>query len=628
MRRSIATVTLSGTLEEKLVAAALVGFDGIELFESDLISCPLSPADIHRRAKELGLTIELYQPLRDVEGVAEPTFAGNLRRAEHKFQVMNQLGTDVILVCSNVSAAAVDDDALAVEQLSRLADLAASYGVRIAYEALAWGRHVNTYRHAWRLVEAADHPNLGVCLDTFHILSRRDDASAVRDIPGEKIFFVQFADAPELNMDVLQWSRHYRCFPGQGSFDLTGFLEHVLATGYAGPLSLEVFNDVFRQADAERTATDALRSLIALEESVERDAGQSPAVPEPAVDLSGYSFVEISADPMTEIAATHVLSGLGFEHVASHRSKPVHMWRQGDARVLLNRTRPRRDGGPRGDASISAFAVEGDDPRRSARRAQALLAPAMPRRYGPGEADLFAAEAPDGTWVFFCRTQEGDPDSWLADFEDIAGASACRAPISASAGGGTLISSVDHVGLSQPAYYFDEASLFYQSVLGLHRSTSEEIADPYGLVRTRSVRSPSGRLRLVLTVPAVGGGKPPETAEFQHICFATTDAFAIARRLRERRIPTLTVPGNYYDDLAARVELDPARVAAMRDLSIFYDSDADGGEYLHLYTAVLGRRLFFEIVERVNGYDGYGVANTPVRMAAQYRQTVLAGLTV
>src|SRR5262249_9532288 len=113
----------------------------------------------------------------------------------------------------------------------------------------------------------------------------------------------------------------------------------------------------------------------------------------------------------------------------------------------------------------------------------------------------------------------------------------------------------------------------------------------------------------------------------QHICFATTDAFAVARRLREHRIPTLTVPGNYYDDLATRVQLDPARVAAMRELSIFYDSDGGGGEYLHLYTAVLGRRLFFEIVERVNGYDGYGVANTRVRMAAQYRQTVLAGLT-
>jgi 4-hydroxyphenylpyruvate dioxygenase len=54
-------------------------------------------------------------------------------------------------------------------------------------------------------------------------------------------------------MDVLQWSRHHRLFPGQGEFDLTAFTGHVLATGYRGPLSPEVFNDVYRQADPRST---------------------------------------------------------------------------------------------------------------------------------------------------------------------------------------------------------------------------------------------------------------------------------------------------------------------------------------------------------------------------------------
>ena len=68
-------------------------------------------------------------------------------------------------------------------------------------------------------------------------------------------------------MDVLQWSRHYRLFPGQGTFDLPAFLGHVLTAGYTGPLSLEVFNDVFRQSDPARAAVDALRSLLALQEA-------------------------------------------------------------------------------------------------------------------------------------------------------------------------------------------------------------------------------------------------------------------------------------------------------------------------------------------------------------------------
>jgi 4-hydroxyphenylpyruvate dioxygenase len=195
-RRAIATVCLSGSLEEKLRAAASASFDGIELFENDLIGSPLRPAEVRDLAEELGLEIALYQPFRDFEAMPEPAFA----RAEAKFDVMEALGADTILVCSNVSPAAIDDDALAASQLRELAERAAARGMRIAYEALAWGRHVNTFDHAWRIVEWADHPALGTCLDSFHILSRGSDPAGIRAIDGEKIFFLQLADAPHMVM--------------------------------------------------------------------------------------------------------------------------------------------------------------------------------------------------------------------------------------------------------------------------------------------------------------------------------------------------------------------------------------------------------------------------------------------
>src|SRR6185295_15506042 len=110
------------------------------------------------------------------------------------------------------------------------------------------------------------HPALGLCLDSFHVLSKGSDLAAIRVIPSSKIFFLQLADAPRMHMEVLQWSRHHRLFPGQGSFDLAGFVGTVLDTGYDGPLSLEVFNDVFRQADPGPAAVDAMRSLVALQE--------------------------------------------------------------------------------------------------------------------------------------------------------------------------------------------------------------------------------------------------------------------------------------------------------------------------------------------------------------------------
>ncbi len=259
MRTSIATVCLSGTLTDKLHAAADAGFDGVEVFEPDLVASPAGPEEIVALAGRLGLSLDLYQPFRDAEGVTEDEFERVLRRARAKFVLMQRLGIDTMLVCSNVGTATIDDDAVSAEQLHRLGEVAADHGVRVAFEALAWGRYVDDYRRAWRIVELADHDAVGVCLDSFHILSRGHDPAAIEEIPGDKVFFLQLADAPALSMDVLSWSRHHRLFPGEGAFDLGSFLTHVLRTGYDGPLSLEVFNDVFRQTEVGRTARQARR---------------------------------------------------------------------------------------------------------------------------------------------------------------------------------------------------------------------------------------------------------------------------------------------------------------------------------------------------------------------------------
>jgi 4-hydroxyphenylpyruvate dioxygenase len=312
-RTSIATVCLSGALEDRLDAAAAAGFDAVEIFENDLIASDCSPADIRRRVADLGLSIDLYQPFRDAEGAPPDRFAAVLRRMRAKLDVMERLGTDTILVCSSVAPDTVDDDALAAEQLRRLAELAAERGMRIAYEALAWGRHVSTWQHSWDIVRRAAHPALGLCLDSFHVLSRTDDYAAIAELPGDRIFFLQLADAPRLHMDVLQWSRHHRLFPLQGGLDLAGFTRAVLAAGYTGPLSLEVFNDVFRQADPRRTAIDARRSLIALQDGIE-------AALTPAPGLSGIAFAEIGADGYLISAAAELTTVL---RTAVERRRPA-----------------------------------------------------------------------------------------------------------------------------------------------------------------------------------------------------------------------------------------------------------------------------------------------------------------
>ncbi|KQX78629.1 sugar phosphate isomerase/epimerase and 4-hydroxyphenylpyruvate domain-containing protein [Streptomyces sp. Root1310] len=593
MRTSIATVSLSGSLTEKLTAAARAGFDGVEIFENDLLASPLGPREIRARCADLGLSIDLYQPMRDIEAVPAEEFARNLRRARHKFELMDRLGADTVLVCSSVSPLAADDDALAAGQLSELADLAQDFGIRVAYEALAWGRHVSTFDHAWRIVEAAGHPALGTCLDSFHILSRTSDPKdleGIEDIPGEKIFFLQLADAPLLGMDVLQWSRHHRCFPGQGGFDVAGLVKHVLRTGYEGPLSLEVFNDVFRQAEAGPTAVDARRSLLILQEEAGIRALPAPAAP------TGVAFAELVTHDAEPVAA--LLTGLGFARTARHRGKPVELWEQGEARVLVN-TGPaaRRDG-----TTLTALGLESPHPASAARRAEALLAPVLPRRRAAEDAPLDAVAAPDGTELFLCATNRPELPNWRADFADVPHAPAASDAVR-----------IDHVALTQPWHHFDEAVLFHRGVLGLDARESVDVADPYGLLRSRAVTNADGSVRLPLTVGAAPGD---DTAHARHIALATDDVVAAARRFTEAGGRLLPIPANYYDDLAARFEFADGELDTYRALGILYDRDARG-VFRHCYTHTVGR-VFFELVQRDGGYQGYGAVNAPVRLAAQH----------
>src|SRR5437762_3552185 len=296
MRKSIATVCLSGTLPDKLEAIAAARFDAVEIFENDLISFNGTPRDLASMTADLGL-------------------------------------------------------------------------------------------------------------DSFHILSLGDDPTGIADIPGERIFFLQLADAPRLAMDVLQWSRHYRCFPGQGQLDLTRFLEQVLLAGYSGPLSLEIFNDVFREAPNRRTAIDAMQSLLFLESQTrtrfehaapgEAKAAERARVlqrvelfdPPAAPTIEGIAFVEFAVDETAATALAGVLETLGFRRAGRHRSKNVTLYDQGDIHLVLNAEPDSfasahfADHGP----SICALSLDTDDGVRALNRATALHCPRFDGRIGPHE---------------------------------------------------------------------------------------------------------------------------------------------------------------------------------------------------------------------------------------------------
>ncbi|WP_380169879.1 TIM barrel protein [Kineococcus sp. DHX-1] len=591
MRTSIATVSLAGTLPEKLRAAAAAGFDAVEVFEPDLVTSPLRPAQVRSLAADLGVRIALYQPFRDPDDV-DPSRAARVReRLRRKLDVVRELGCDLVLVCSSVHAGAVrDDDGLAA-QLSALADDASAAGVRLAYEALAWGAHVSDYRHGARVVALADHPALGTCVDSFHVLSRGDDPDGIADL--QKVFFCQVADAPLLGMDVLPWSRHHRLFPGQGGFDLARFQRAVLACGYDGPVSLEVFNDLYRQADPGRTAVDALRSLRYLADRAV--PGTLPAAPVPR----DWAFVEVAASGAGLPAVESLLTAFGLRRTGVHRRGEVDLWTRGPVRVVVNQ-RSAQD-----RARLSSLGLEVDQPHALAERARDLLAPLVHRPVGPGEAEIPSLVAPDGTWVQFCSTAP----EWRDDFVPV------PAPAQTPSAGG--FTGIDHVTLPQPFAGFDAAGLFLTAVLGLEAGELSEVPAPDGLVRSRPHTSPRSPVRIALNVGPTSATLRGRPLTGGHVAFATNDLVAVVDGFLAAGGRALPVPGNYHDDLAARFDLDEEFCESLRRRGILYDRDERGGEFLQFFARSVSREFFVEVVERRGGYAGFGAGNTAVRLAAQ-----------
>lgn len=621
MHRSIATVSLSGTLPEKLEAIAAAGFDGVEIFENDLLCYQGSPQDVRQRCDDLGIAITLYQPFRDFEGCPRGQLRKNLDRAERKFDLMQALGVDLMLMCSSTQTEALGEQRILIEDLRLLAERAGARGLRVGYEGLAWGRHVNTWQQVWNLVREADHPALGVVLDSFHTLALKGDPGAIREIPGERIFFVQMADAPLLNMEVAQWSRHFRCFPGQGEMDMAGFLLPILETGYRGPLSLEIFNDGFRAAPARNNAVDGLRSLLYLEEQCRlRLRGEGRAVepgvlfnPPEASACHGIEFLEFAVDPMLSGRLSDWFERLGFAPIGRHRTQDIRLLRQGHIDICLN----SECGGVAHDhfkahgPSLSATALRVDDLAAALQRAREYGARTHYGKAGADEHELPALSAPDGSLLYLVEQTPANQTRLDRDFI-----------LDSDAQATGNLQRIDHLGLALPAESLNSSVLFYKSLFGFQCEDEVLSPDPYGLVKSRALRSGCGSLRLPLSISQEGNTAIAHAltryhgAGMEHVAFACEDILREVARAQAAGLALLKIPQNYYDDLAARYDLDEGFVHQLARCNVLYDRDAEGGELLHAFTQPFEERFFFELIQRKGGYSGYGAANTAIRLAA------------
>jgi sugar phosphate isomerase/epimerase len=270
------TITLAGPLEARLAAIREGGFTQVMLNANDLAGHPGGPPAAVQAVRTSGLRVTGFQVLRDFEGLSGHLHAYKVDVAKAMLEMCHALGARVLLVCSSTSAHATGDPARLIADLQKLAMLAVPYGIRIAYEALSWGRHVNEYPQAWEIVAEADRANLGLALDSFHILAMKTSAERLEEIVAGKIFLVQLADfmwqeirSREERIDT---ARHFRVFPGEGvhSAQVAELVRTLDRLGYRGDYSFEVFNDDYTQLPHAVVAERARRSVKWLTDQVSR----------------------------------------------------------------------------------------------------------------------------------------------------------------------------------------------------------------------------------------------------------------------------------------------------------------------------------------------------------------------
>ena len=270
------TISLAGPLEAKLQAVREAGFSQIMLSARDLVGHPGGLDAAVAAVKASGLKVTGFQVLRDFEGLSGHLHAYKIDIAKSMLEMCHALGCRLLLVCSSTSVHATQDTAALVRDLRKLAMLAVVMNIKIAYEALSWGRTVSEFPQAWDIVCQADMPNLGLGLDSFHLFATSTPLDELEMLDPQKIFLVQLADFMWLDIksvaERIDTARQVRVFPGEGvhSAALAALVSRLHALGYRGDYSFEVFNDDYLQMPLATVARRAWRSAQWLGEDVLR----------------------------------------------------------------------------------------------------------------------------------------------------------------------------------------------------------------------------------------------------------------------------------------------------------------------------------------------------------------------
>jgi sugar phosphate isomerase/epimerase len=252
---------------DRVAAAAQAGFSGIGVSAEDYVAIKergASDAELRRILDDHGIVAAELEFLTnwwcdDERGRTSRVLEDQFYAAAEAF------GARHMNVGSPAIRGTMPPLDLVAERFAALCDRAAQHDLLVAFEFLPWS-DVPDAATAWRLIKAANRPNGGILIDTWHYFRGAADPEQVKAIPPDRFFVIQFDDADAKMLgDWMEDTTDRRRLPGEGAFDLQGFIRMLDAHGVNAPFSVEVLSAEQRArplAEAARLTHDTSRMVI------------------------------------------------------------------------------------------------------------------------------------------------------------------------------------------------------------------------------------------------------------------------------------------------------------------------------------------------------------------------------
>lgn len=257
------------SFKERLEAAAAGGFSEMSIFPIDVkhfTSTGVTLLQLRQQAAEQGVRISVLDPF--AMWVPNTTPASWSTPSDLEF--VNFSEDDIFRMADGLGVESVNlietfgnvlDTEAAAERFAKLATRCAAHGLRIQLEFMPFSG-IPDIRKAWEIVRLANVTNGGLTFDTWHYYRGKVDDDLLHNIPGDRIFQIQFADAKwQLNGTLVEDLLHYRLFPGEGDFPLKALAKTLMASGTDAAVGVELFSDRIDAMTPKEAGTKVAESL-------------------------------------------------------------------------------------------------------------------------------------------------------------------------------------------------------------------------------------------------------------------------------------------------------------------------------------------------------------------------------